>query len=345
MGIFFSLTNNPSGRAGAAWRLIVFAVCVLLLGSCRDKDDRPGSDVLAPPLGVVFSIPSGDVSFFDLESHEVVHRVSMETWIIVACEFHPTMNWMLAVAEAQSSRVALWSLPSLAVLGSSPVGGAPMDVASDMNANILYSVTRNGAFWMATLSSGRLDTMEVRLYPRRMTMRPPGQNEAWVVCPGDCTLHVIRVREALRRDSVKFDYPPSDIAFSPDGVRAFIAFEGMDGGLREFDATTLALIQQHELGHGPYDMTMSRNGHHLAVADSSDARLFVFDFPGGERRSAVLDSGAVRVRYAESTGAWYVLSKTGGGLQVVSCSGDSLAVTDRVAIDEAISELIIWEQP
>lgn len=325
-------------------RLIACVVCLFLLGSCRDKDDRQGSDVLAPPLGIVFSIPSGDVSFFDLESHEVVRRVSMETWIIVASEFHPTMHWILAVAEAQSSRVAIWSLPTLAVLGSAPVGGAPMDIACDINANVLFAVTRNGAFWMATLSSGRLDTMEVQVYPRRMTMRPPAQNEAWVACPGDCTLHVIHVREALRRDSLKFDSPPSDVAFSPDGVRAFIAFEGASGGLREFDATSLAPINQRELGHGPYDMDMSRNGRYLAVADSADAQLFVFDFSNGDCRSAAVDSGAVKVRYAEATGAWYVLSKTGGGLQVVTWSGDSLAMTNRVAIDEAISELIIWEE-
>ncbi|MDD5087381.1 MAG: hypothetical protein PHI18_01105 [bacterium] len=341
MGIIFSPTNSRWSRPGAAW-LIGCAVFALVLGSCRDKEGNHDPDSLVPPLGAAFCIPSGDVSFFALQSREVVHQIPMENWTIAAAEFHPHVHSILAVADAQNNRVALWSLPVLGVLGSASVGGSPADVACDPSGTVLYSLTRNGAFWIATLSTGRLDTIEVQVFPRRMAMRPPG-NEAWVVCPGDCTLHVIDVRHVVKRDSLKFDRRPSDVVFTPDGIRALIAFEGDDGGLCELDATTFAPVRERALGHGPYDMAMSWNGRYLGIADSLDARLFVFDLFNDGCSSAAVDSGAVRVRYAETTGHWYVYSIPGNGIQVVSFSGNTLAVADTVAVQSAITDFIIWE--
>ncbi|MBU0508170.1 hypothetical protein KKH27_04955, partial [bacterium] len=130
--------------------------------SCREKEE--GTDELRPPLGVAFRIssgtPSGVISFFNLESGAVVAQEPMEHWAIVASEICPAARWV-AVAEGRYNRMALFSLPSLLVLGSVAVGGAPVDVEASPTGHALFGITRNGTFWIGTLSSGELDTLEV----------------------------------------------------------------------------------------------------------------------------------------------------------------------------------------
>ncbi|MBU0508552.1 hypothetical protein KKH27_06945, partial [bacterium] len=173
--------------------------------------------------------------------------------------------------------------------------------------------------------------------------RPPGRTEAWVVCPGDCTLHVIDTQQRIKLDTLQFDAPPSDITFTPDGSKVFVGFNGTPGRIAEFDVALQESLSCWEMGRGPWDLSVSLDGCYLAAADSLGGTLYVYDLTAGRWYSTPVDSAAIRVRYSAYNATWFVLSQAGQRLQRVVLEGDSAVVEGSVWMEPTISDFVIWE--
>ncbi len=97
--------------------------------SCREKGKLITTDLLTPPLVLVFSVPSGIVSFIDPVSFR---RVGLDTLdgAVVSAAITPGGNRMV-IANGVGNRLTVLSLPELEEVTSAALGGAPMDVGME----------------------------------------------------------------------------------------------------------------------------------------------------------------------------------------------------------------------
>ena len=297
---------------------------------------------MVPPLGIAFSVPQGDVSFFRLGPMELVHAGRLTGWAVVSAEVSLNAQW-LAVADGAANRVALLKLPELFELSGAVIGGAPLDVDVDVTGQLIYAVTNNGSFWCYHVGSGTFDTLEVQLWPRRFAIRPDG-SEAWVVCGGNNTIHVVDLRQFVRTDTLILPLPPTDIQFSRDGTRAYVAMEGDTGCVAVFDASSREVIQQHACGRGAFELALSDDARFVAASDSATGRLYIWDTVSGSAWDVPVGRHAFRTRFARHSHVCYVMSIEDTRLLRLEIGEGGPGPADTLHIMPTMKDFVLWEE-
>jgi WD40 repeat protein len=314
----------------------------LLLVSCREKENCAGCGDLSPPLGIAFSVPQGDVSFFGMWPMELVHSGQLTGWSVVAAEVSVNGQW-LAVADGASHRVALLKLPELYELSGAVIGGAPLDVEVDATGHLLYAVTNNGSFWCYHVGSGLFDTLEVQLAPRRLALRPPDAGEAWVVCGGNNTIHVVDLRQFIHTDTLIMPLTPTDIQFSRNGERFYVAMQGDTGRVAIFDAASRGLIQQHACGRGALELAVSDDERFVAASDSATGRLYIWDTVSGLGWDVAVGRHAFRTRFARQSHVCYAMSIEDTRLLRINIGEAGPEPADTFYVAPTLRDFVLWE--
>jgi hypothetical protein len=317
----------------------------LLIVSCREKENCVNCEEnLEPPLGIAFSVPQGDVSFFRMRPMEVVRTAQLSGWAVVASEVSTNAQW-LAVADGAADRVALLKLPELRELSGAVVGGAPLDVDVDVTGELIYALTSNGAFWRYSVGSGTFDTLEVRLQPRRFALRPTDDREAWVVCGGNNTVHVVDLGQFSQSDTLTLQWPPTDIEFSRDGLRAYIALRGDSGYVAVFDASSRRMIGQHACGLGTLELAVSDDERLVAASDSATGLLNIWETASGRQWQVPVGRCALRTRFAHGSHACYVMSLDQTRLLRVEIGENGPGPSDTLSVLPMLRDFVLWEAP
>jgi hypothetical protein len=316
---------------------------LLVLSGCHDKPTQPPPP--PPPestsTGLVFNI-SGNVAYFNPVNDSVVgHGVLTNRVIVAGQTFHGSD--VMAFADAHAWSIGVLQFFDLAVQSEAVLGGVPLDVAATPDLSKIYSITGNGNFYRFTPSDGDLDTVEVKLHPRRIALRPPNLERAWVVCQDSMFLHIIDAVEMAELDTLRFREPPSAIAFSTNGHNAYISFRGYPGHLVTYDADSLIPIGDFEIGPGPCELTVSSNDRYLAIADSTTGVLTLKDLV--ERTMWSLETGATisRVRFSPEVDCCFVLVTGRSEVLKIRLDDESPVVTDTLRFTPSSCEMIFWE--
>jgi DNA-binding beta-propeller fold protein YncE len=317
------------------------AVCLFLV-SCREKENCTSCEGLSPPLGIAFSVPQGDVSFFRFGPMELVHSGRLTGWSVVAAEVSVNGQW-LAVADGAADRVALLKLPELYELSGAVIGGAPLDVDVDVSGHLLYAITNNGYFWCYHTSSGQFDMLEVELAPRRLALRPPDGGEAWIVCGGNNTIHVVDLRQFIAIDTFFMPLPPTDIQFSGDGGRFYVAMEGDTGSVAVFDALSRALIREQRFGRGAFELAVSDDERFVAASDSATGRLYVWDTGSGATWDVPVGRHPLRTRFARGSHVCYAMSVEDTRLLRINIGDAGPEPADTFYVTPTLRDFVLWE--
>ncbi len=321
---------------------VVIATLLLGLISCRSKDSIKNSGDITPPIGLAFSIPSGDALYFDLITHDIVQQYHLDDWQITIAEVHPSGNWV-AAADGVNNRVAVLTLPALGIMGSHMLSGVPADVHMSLSGHQVYAITNNGSFWAITLATGEIDTIDVMLNPRRMAFRPPSRQEVWVACPFNQTIYILDLIQRSLMDTIAFADPPSDVVFSPDGIKAYAAFESNPGYLLVLNAESHSVESSREIGLGSYDLDASPNGRYIAAADSTQGTVHLWDITTDSLWTVPVDPFPSRVRFLRDTPAFFVLSHCGQRILHCQIGAAGPVVVDTVDVTPTVFEFVIWE--
>jgi len=293
---------------------------------------------------MAFSVPQGDVSFFRLWPMELVHAGRLTGWAVVVAEVSVNGRW-LAVADGASNRVALLELPDLHELSGAVMGGAPLDVDLDVTGQLLYAVTNNGSLWRYRVASGLFDTLEVQLAPRRLALRPPDGGEAWVVCGGNNTIHVVDLRQFIRTDTLIMPLPPTDIQFSRDGARFYVAMQGDTGRVAVFDASSRQMIQQHACGRGAFELAVSDDERFVAASDSATGRLYLWDTVSGLGWDVAVGRHPFRTRFARQSHVCYAMSIEDTRLLRWNIGDAGPEPADTFYVLPTLRDFVLWEAP
>lgn len=314
----------------------------MLFISCREKESCEDCDGLGPPLGIAFSVPQGDVSFFQLQPLELRHTARLTGWAVVAAAVSVNGQWM-AVADGASNRVALLKLPELYELSGAVIGGAPLDVDVDATGLLIYAITNNGCFWRYRVGSGLFDTLEVELAPRRFALRPPDDREAWVVCGGNNTIHVVDLQTFVRTDTLIVPLPPTDVQCSRDGARYYVAMAGDTGYVAVFDAVSREVIRQHPCGRGAFELALSDDERFVAASDSATNRLYLWDTVSGLEWDVPVGRQAFRVKFARQSHVCYVMSIADTRLLRMEITEAGPGPADTLFVAPLLRDFALWE--
>jgi DNA-binding beta-propeller fold protein YncE len=324
--------------------VLPFALCLLsaLNLSCNDKNKPPWR----PPSsnyyeGLVFNL-GGNVTFFDPGDLNVVDVDTLHSWVVVGAQVWKGNN-EIVVADATTWRLAVLQLPEFELLTETYLGGAPQDVTSLPDMSHIFAVTANGNFWNYDQTTGTLDTLEVKLHPRRLALRPPAFDQAWVVCAGNNMLHIFDVTTMELVDTLSFELPPCAIAFRPDGLQVYIALTGNPGRLVTLECDSLQHVSDFTVGAGPFELDVSADGRYLAISDSLTGVLTFQDLES--RRSWDFYAGGQlgRVRFSEPTQSCYVVSLRNSCVTRFKFGPDGPLPFDTLCTPETASELVIWD--
>jgi len=317
---------------------------VILLISCQSKETCEGCNdgSLHPPLGLSFSVPSGDVSYFNLFGHGLVDTIRRDGWMVMAAEVSINQD-RVAVADGGNNRIAVMRLPDFLEITSSGIGGEPMDIDMDVSNQHVYVITRNGSLWRYNVATGVYDTLELALFPRRFAMRPPDRLEAWIVSEGEFELQIVSLQQFRKTDSLVFPSSPTDVQFSPDGARAYIGFKGDTGSVIVYQTSNREQIAQHQTGIGPFELAVSPDGRFLAASDSVRGSVHFWDTITDECWNVPVGGSAGRVRFARWQPRCFVLSQMQNAILGISMSPDGPVTTDTIYVAPYAREIALWE--
>lgn len=335
-------TDRTRSRAAAATGCLVLTI--LLAAACRSKnpcEDCDG-DNLVPPMGLVFSIPGGDLTFFSLADKRVKLVTPLNGWAVVAAATSANGE-LMAIADAATDRMVMLRLPGLGSIVTRSLGGTPTDIEMDRLGVLLYATTINGNFWRYNIASGSIDTLEIELRPRRFALRPPERQQAWILCSGNATLHVMDLRNFTPLDTVVLEQAATDVVFSPSGEQAYLAVGGSPGRLAVMDADTRAEVDFLEISGGPFDLAISSDGRFVAASDSSGGRLAIWEVAAGNFWILPLAGSPGRVCFRYNTNCCFVLVYGVNRVYEVTIGSGHPAVTDSVAITANVRDLVLWE--
>jgi hypothetical protein len=321
----------------------------MLIWSCHSKDEL-GDDsdlILSPPLGVVFSAVDGTssvASFFDLSRMRVVSAMNLPGYIITASGQNLAAD-RLVLADARDDRIAIFQMPGMNLTHLGNLGGAPMDIEPSFGAGFVYAISRNGSFWIDSVAAGTFDTLEIALFPRRLTLRPPDQDQAWIVNESRKIIQIVLLSTEEMFDSMRFTEPPTDVSFSPDGATAFVSFAGPQSGITAYSATSHQAEANYPIaGTGPFDLAMSDDGEYLAAADSSQGDVNILHLQGGDLWSVHVGSDAGLVRFAHESHILYALAPVDNQVKRIQIGTDGPVLVDSVAFIASPSNMILWEK-
>jgi DNA-binding beta-propeller fold protein YncE len=312
--------------------------------SCRKKNICENcNETLTPPLGIAFSIPSGDVSFFSLHEPRVVETQHPDNITAVAAMLSRYGNHLI-LANGSGNRIYLYDVPDFSEpISSAMLGGQPVDVAVDDNAHTMYAVTLNGNLWRYSPSSGLMDTVGLALHPRRMVLRQPDHLMAWIVCSESKVIQSVDLRTFTRADSLLTALTPTAIEFSPDGTKFYVAYTGDYGELAEYNAGDKQFLRSQAFGSGPFELAMSYEGRYLAASDSASRRVYFWDLAHDSIQSVGLAGTGGRVRFSRQSNSCYVAMQNRSSLIHLELSEQGFATQDTLDFSRNLHEFVLWE--
>lgn len=330
-------TRAPAILAGCLALLLLTAGC-RTKSPCKDCD----GDELTPPMGLAFSIPGGELTFFSLIDNDVKEIVPLTGRVVVAGT--TTANGeFFAIADAATDQIAMLRLPGLGVAASHVLSGTPTDIDLDRLGVLIYATTINGNFWRYNITSGSLDTLEVDLRPRRFALRPPNRQQAWIACSSTGAIYVMDLQRFVPLDTLYGPSAATDVVFSASGERAYLAFAGAPGRLCAMDANTRTEIEARDVSGGPFDMAISADGRYVAATDSGGARLVIWDVVAGNLRELPLAGSPGRVCFRYEGSRCYVLVYGVNRVYDIEAGTSVVTVTDSVDVTASVRDLVLWE--
>lgn len=332
-----------ASAADFAAAYLVISALTLWVG-CHSKGPT-GSfppDALSPPVGIVFSVPSGELTFFELDDCELKGTYDLGSWAVLGAAINVQGDRLLVVDD-NSPRIGVFSLPGLHELSATTLGGVPADMCINSSGSLVYVITQNSNFWVYSISAQRFDTVETGQLPRRMAMRPPSATQAWVACAGSQEVIIYDLNILQPVDTLSFTSAPTAVVFSPDGNVGYVAVRSSPGRIESFDAATLAPIHSFDAGTGPFELAISSDGEHLAATDSSGAKVRIWDLPQSQQWDITVGYAPGRIRYSQQERAFYVCSRGTSRVYRISVAGDDPLLTDTLITAQGPRELILWE--
>jgi DNA-binding beta-propeller fold protein YncE len=324
---------------------LLLAVCAVLI-SCRDKDRCTScSGALEPPLGIAFSVPNGDVHYFQLSPLTSVALGKLPGWAITIASVSENGQYLAVANDAIYHHVALLGLPEMNVLNETMIGGTPVDIEVNASGMQVYIATNNASFWAYSPSSGTFDTLELMLHPRRFALRPPEKNEAWVVCGAGNSIQVISLTQFTQIDTITLPKVPTDIQFSPNGQVYYVAMRGDTGELAMFSSASQQLIQSQPIGRGAFELAISDDGRYAAMTDSAEGKIHVWDTAVGSVWSLSVGGYPYRLHFARNSHWLYVLLRNQSRIIRISITENGLIEDDAITAPQTALEFILWETP
>ena len=341
MAICCAWTNRKRHRPLALCAALF--VLTLLLGGChREKEVcQTCGDDIAPPVGLAFSIPSGDAAFFSLSAPHVIRTMPLTNVAVIAADINA--SGYVAVVEASADALRIYRLPRLEFLGGIHVGGTVEDVAMHPNNTTAFGLTRNGNLWRYTLGSDTPDTLGLRLFPHRITLRPPDDTQAWIACPASNVIQIADLFSPGIRDSVVI-HVPSDVQFSANGHLAYIGSKGDSGTVFEYNTDDRRFSRSIRVGTGPFELAVSRDDRYVAAADSAGHAVHFWDLSNEQTWSVPLGGVGGRVHFAQGTPpVCFVLVRNLSMVKRVEISGAAPHVTDSLQLEFTVGDFVLWE--
>lgn len=285
---------------------------------------------------------ASQATYFDLTTLKILHSFPLPNYAVTATATNLHGD-RLALADGRSDRIVLMQMPHLQETHNVLLGGEPVDIDVDVDAGHVYAITHNGNFWIDSVALDLFDTLEVRLFPRRLTLKPPARLEAWVVCVGNEALHIIDLprRVIVRTDS--FDSPPTDVAFSPDGSKAYIAFAGASGRVTSYNSATLEPLSNYPAGSGPFSLAVSSDGQLLAASDSLTGMVQIWDLASNQSWSVRAGNWAGSLYFMHETHTLYVLAEGLNQVKRVRIGANGPEAVDSLRFDGETRNMILWE--
>jgi YVTN family beta-propeller protein len=195
------------------------------------------------------------------------------------------------VADRGNNTVSVVRASTLGNLVSRAVaGGSPRSVAASPDGKRIYvAVTGVGVQVREAATALLIDAIALpslndggRDNPQGIAISPDGR--LLLVSDGSDggSLRVVQVadKSILLNLVMEAGVAPLGVAFSPDGVRAYVAvanLAGSAGTLRVFNATTGALIDSEAVGVLPIAIAVSPDGARLFITNQTDNSVSVYD--------------------------------------------------------------------
>ncbi len=334
------MVSAAAARLAAALSLITVAA---LLANCHSKGPTGSSlDSLAPPIGIAFSNPNEQMTFFDLNDCEVTGTHVLASWSVSCAQINFQGDRMVVIDD-NHARIGVFSLPDLTEVAASSLGGVPIDMQLTTSGSHAYVVTQNATLWQYSVAAHEFDTLDTGVAPRRLALRPPSSLELWVACEGSRAVIVYDLSIFQPLDTLEFATEPTAIAFRPDGVYAYVARRGSPGLVEILDAASRTVTGFMEAGSGPFDLAMNENGQILAASDSLLGRVRLWNLAESQQWDIDVGSSPGRIRYAASERAFYVCGRQQGHVYRISVAEDTPVLTDTVRTEPVVREVLLWE--
>lgn len=299
--------------------------------ACRDKcidcDNDEGQ--LEPPFGVVASAVGGELTFFDLQTLDILLEERQQGWS-TACELLPIGNRFFS-ADNESGVLSIYQLPDFEQVESLPIGGTPIDLSLDRTLLSVHLITRNGQYYRIPFSSMEADTTETGQFPRRIRFRPPSDHHAWIPCSGDSAVHIIEMQGFYESASIKFPAVCTDVCFSSNGEFAFCAVPGASR-LFKLNAATHEFVDTLSLFTGTTDLAISDDGRYMAAVDSAFGNVRIWDHLSGGSATLRCGTQAIRVRYSATRGRFFVICPQEAWLLCIDPGTSPPQVTDTMFV-------------
>ncbi len=322
---------------------LLVTIVAALLTNCHSKNTTGTSpDSLAPPIGIAFSNPGEEMTFFDLDDCEVTGTQVLSSWAVSCAQINFQGDRMVVIDD-NHARIGVFSLPDLSEATSVALGGVPMDLQLTTSGSLAYVVTQNSVLWQYAISAHNLDTLDTGVAPRRLALRPPNGLQLWVACQGSYAVFVYDLSVFQPLDTLEFVTEPTAVAFRPDGLFAYVARRGSPGEVEIVDAASRTVVGFMDAGSGPFDLAMSDNGQILAASDSARGRVRIWNLTNSQQWDINVGSSPGRIRYAANEQAFYVCGRQQGHVYRISATGEAPVLTDTVRTAPIVREVLLWE--
>jgi DNA-binding beta-propeller fold protein YncE len=327
--------------------LLLAGLTVVILGSCHPKEpgEEPTEEGVYPPMGLIFTLSGGGDSrllYLDLRNFRIAHETVLQGASVKAVTVNANGD-RLVLADGLTMQLSMLRLPGLSEVQVLPLGGNTEDLETDAGGWHIYAVTHNGSFWTDTVATGNLDTMEVALHPRRLTLRPPYRNEAWVVSSDQKKIQMINLVHREMFDSLEFSDTPTDVQFSPDGTKAYVALQGEQAGVAAYAPVSHNVLASYPGGEGPFELAVSDDGRYLAASDSTAGTVLLWDVASGGAWSVDVGAGAGPLSFEYRTHMLYVLATGEGRLTRMLVTENGPQTVDSLRLPYPSRCFTMWE--
>lgn len=238
-----------------------------IAGPGVDESTLPPADKGADGIAV-FDVASGKVL-------RVLRGISDPEQVAVSPD-----GTTLYVASEDTGRVMFMDANQGAIRSTLVVGGEPEGLAVSPDGALVYATSEEDST-IAVIDAAQprvLSRIPVGERPRTIAFLPSGER-AFVPGENDATLSVIDVRtsEVVGRTVIPGEtVRPMGVVVSPTGGEVFVT-TGRGGRLAKFDATTLALSDEAEVGERPWGVALSPDGRYVFTANGPSDDVTMLD--------------------------------------------------------------------